>query len=59
MARLQLDIAHLKGSQVGGVHPKIRLDPDAPVPSQVSQMAHQLRIGKAAIGQKHHLTGKR
>src|SRR6266508_4450378 len=59
MARLQRDITHLKGSQVRGMHPKIRLDPDAPVPSQVSQMAHQRRIGKAAIGQKHHLTGKR
>jgi hypothetical protein len=58
-ARLQRDIPHLQGSQGRGMHPKIRLDPEAPVPSQVSQMAHQLRIGKAAIGQKHHLTGTR
>src|SRR6516165_3645560 len=38
---------------------KCRFDPNAEVPTQLSKMAHQLRIGKAAIGQKNHLTRQR
>jgi hypothetical protein len=41
------------------VNPKVRLDPNTKVPTQTLQMMHQLRIGKAAVAQKHHVTGKR
>src|SRR5467141_922098 len=55
MARLQLDLPHLQRGQVHGVNPKIRLDPDAPVTSQLSQMAHQMGIRNAAVGKQHEL----
>src|SRR5262249_61726269 len=55
----QGDSANLKASMARTANPKVRLDPDTPVPTQSLQMAHQVRIGKAAVGQKHDLTGTR
>src|SRR5207247_5132053 len=37
------------------IEPKATLDPDTKVPAKLGQMAHQLRIGKAPIGQKDDL----
>src|SRR5882672_262561 len=47
-ARLPRDITHRQGSPGRGMHPKMRLAPDAPGPSQVSQMARseERRVGK-------------
>src|SRR6266487_6137035 len=37
VTRLQRDFTHLKRRQMAGVNPKIRLDPDAEVPTQLAQ----------------------
>jgi hypothetical protein len=41
------------------IEPKATLDPDTKVPAKSVQMAHQLRIGKATIGQKDDLAVSR
>jgi hypothetical protein len=35
------------------IEPEAGLDPDAPVPAEPLKMGHQVRIGKAPIGQQH------
>src|SRR5262245_53937097 len=43
------------------IEPEAGLAPDTPVPAEPLQMGHQVRPGKAPIGQQHHLaaTGTR
>jgi len=53
------DVANLKVRMTAAVHPKIRLDPNTPVPTQSPQMPHQFPISKAPVGKKDHLARPR